>query len=172
MLAQKMIAGEEIRNRNKRSMAISALRSWLFNEYVSSRLADNYYTQPLAGDVMSLAGSNSFFSAQLIDEKIIQRLALRDIQLSAPMWGAGELPSKSDAAEYEHRLASKHPQIRGTLEDLGLRQERRVISLYADNMAWELKGSQLRVSFVLPSGSFATSILREVVDVSQPSVME
>ena len=172
VLAQKMIAGEEIRNRNKRSMAISALRSWLFNEYVSSRLADNYYTQPLAGDVMSLAGSNSFFSAQLIDEKIMQRLAVRDIQLCAPMWGAGELPSKSDAAEYEHRLASKHPQIRGTLEDLGLRQERRVISLYADNMAWELKGSQLRVSFVLPSGSFATSILREVVDVSQPSVME
>lgn len=172
VLAEKMIAGEEIRNRNKRSMAISALRSWLFNEYVSARLADNVYTQPLAGDVMSLAGSNSFFSAELIDETIMQRLEKRDIQLSAPMWGAGELASKLDAAEYELRLASKHPQIRSTLEDLGLKQERRTISLYAEDMAWDIRESQLRLSFILPSGSFATSVLREVADVTQPGVME
>jgi tRNA pseudouridine13 synthase len=172
ILAEKMIAGEKIRNRNKRSMAISALRSWLFNEYVSNRLADKYYTQALAGDVMSLAGSNSFFSAQLIDETIIQRLEKRDIQLSAPMWGAGELPSMLDAAEYENRLASKYPQVSTTLKDLGLRQERRAISLYADKMTWDIKETQLNISFVLPSGSFATSVLREVADVSQPSVVE
>lgn len=172
VLAEKMIGGEEIRNRNKRSMAISALRAWLFNEYVSTRLADQYYTQPLAGDVMSLAGSNSFFCAELIDETIKQRLEKWDIQLSAPMWGAGSLASKLDAVEYESMVASSHPKIRRTLEDLGLKQERRAISLHADNMVWDIGGSQLNISFTLPSGSFATSVLREVAHITQPSVME
>jgi tRNA pseudouridine13 synthase len=172
VLAEKMIAGEAIRNRNKRSMAISALRSWLFNEYVSARLADKYYVQPMAGDVMSLAGSNSFFSAEVIDETIMLRLKQQDIQLSAPMWGAGDLASTLAGAEYETRLAARYPKVSETLADLGLRQERRAISLYAKNMQWQIAGSQLTIRFILASGSFATSVLREVANVSQVSVTE
>ena len=135
-------------------------------------IRDRYYTQPLAGDVMSLAGSNSFFSAEEIDETIMQRLEKRDIQLSSPMWGAGDLASKSVAGEYEASIAANFPKISGTLEDLGLRQERRAISLYADDMQWTISGSELTISFSLPSGSFATSVLREVVDLSQADLPE
>ncbi|MFT4939560.1 MAG: tRNA pseudouridine13 synthase [Paraglaciecola sp.] len=168
VLAEKMLHGEDIRNRNKRSMAISALRSWLFNEYVSARIEENCYQQPLIGDVMQLAGNASFFNAYIIDPTILQRLNIRDIQISAPMWGAGRLASQATATEFENRVALKHPKVTETLEKLGLKQERRPISLYPQDISWEMNDSELRLRFILPAGAFATSVLREVVNVSQP----
>lgn len=167
VLAEKMLDGEEIRNRNKRSMAISALRSWLFNEFVSRRIADGLFTQTLAGDVMLLAGSASFFCAQQIDEVIGQRINSRDIQLSVPLWGQGELASQLAALEYESTIASDYPTVTTALEKLGLKQERRALRLLPENMSWQLTDDQLVLNFELPAGAFATSVVREIVDIQQ-----
>lgn len=168
VLAQKMVDGQSIRNRNKRSMAISALRSWLFNEMVSARIQASHYTSPLPGDVMSLAGSGSFFTAMQIDLPLLSRLAERDIQISAPLWGEGNLPSEMLAESFERDVANTRPEIAKTLSALGLQQQRRPISLYSTNLQWQLQGDQLNMSFDLPAGAFATSVLREIVNIDQP----
>ncbi|QHJ12793.1 tRNA pseudouridine synthase D [Paraglaciecola mesophila] len=165
VLAEKMLEGEAIRNRNKRSMAISALRSWLFNEVVSERIAAGYFNQPLQGDVMSLAGNASYFVSEHIDESIKQRLADRDIYISGPLWGKGELASTGTALALEKSVISKHPKVSKTLADLGLEQERRPIVLYPSNLTWTWQQNNLRISFDLPSGTFATSILREILHI-------
>ena len=165
VLADKMINGETIRNRNKRSMAISALRSWLFNEILHSRLGNGFLNKPLSGDVMQLAGSNSFFCAQQIDNSIIQRIQQRDIYLSAPLWGKGQLASESDALQFEHNLSQQHLIIGQTLENLGLNQERRAINLFPNDLEWSWKNDTLNLIFSLPAGTFATSVLRELLDV-------
>jgi tRNA pseudouridine13 synthase len=165
VLADKMVNGEAIRNRNKRSMAISALRSWLFNEIVHSRLLNGYLNKPLSGDVMQLAGSHSFFCAQQIDNSIEQRIEQRDIYLSAPLWGEGQLASQSEAFHFEQSFAKQHPTVTQTLEDLGLKQERRAINLFPNDLEWSLTNDTLKLSFSLPAGTFATSVLREVIDV-------
>jgi len=165
VLADKMVNGETIRNRNKRSMAISALRSWLFNEMLNSRLKNACLSKPLSGDVMQLAGSHSFFCATQIDNSIIQRLAQRDIYLSAPLWGKGQLASESAALQFEQQLAQQHLTIAQTLEDLGLKQERRAINLFPNNLEWSLANDTLNLCFSLPAGTFATSVLRELIDV-------
>jgi tRNA pseudouridine13 synthase len=165
VLAEKMINGEAIRNRNKRSMAISALRSWLFNEILNSRLKNDCLNKPLAGDVMQLAGSNSFFCAQQIDNNINQRLAQRDIYLSAPLWGKGPLASESDALQFEQKLVQQNLAVAKTLEDLGLQQERRAINLFPNDLEWSLADDTLNLRFSLPAGTFATSVLRELVDI-------
>ena len=167
VLAEKMLGGEEIRNRNKRSMAISALRSWLFNEVVSRRLSDDKFTHAMQGDVMLLAGSGSFFCAEQIDATIEQRLDSRDILLSVPLWGQGELPSKAQALVYERQLASDYPEVCNALEQLGLKQERRALRLFPQNMQWQINHNQLDVAFDLPAGAFATSVIREIVDIQQ-----
>tara|TARA_R110000868_G_scaffold76105_1_gene219191 strand:+ start:444 stop:1493 length:1050 start_codon:yes stop_codon:yes gene_type:complete len=167
VLAEKMLGGEEIRNRNKRSMAISALRSWLFNEFVSRRIADGLFTQPMAGDVMLLAGSASFFCAADIDDTINQRLKSRDIQLSVPLWGQGQLASQTQALDYESKNASEYSSVTSALEKLGLKQERRALRLLPENMTWTLTDEQLVLNFDLPAGAFATSVIREVVDIQQ-----
>jgi tRNA pseudouridine13 synthase len=165
VLAEKMMSGESIRNRNKRSMAISALRSWLFNEMLNSRLQNDCLNKPLPGDVMQLSGSNSFFCAELIDNNIIQRIAQRDIYLSAPLWGKGLLASQSEALQFEQDLAQQHITVTQTLEDLGLNQERRAINLFPNDLEWTWADDTLNLIFTLPAGTFATSVLRELLDV-------
>jgi tRNA pseudouridine13 synthase len=165
VLADKMINGETIRNRNKRSMAISALRSWLFNEFLHSRLLNVSLNKPLSGDVMQLAGSNSFFCALQIDNSIVERIKERDIYLSAPLWGKGQLASQSDALQFEHDLSQQHLAIAQTLEDLGLNQERRAINLFPNDLEWTWTDDALNLIFSLPAGTFATSVLRELLDV-------
>jgi tRNA pseudouridine13 synthase len=172
VLADKMINGEAIRNRNKRSMAISALRSWLFNEILHHRLLQGCLNKPLSGDVMQLAGSHSFFCAQQIDNSIIQRIEQRDIYLTAPLWGEGQLASQFEALQLEQNLAQQHMTVTQTLENLGLKQERRAINLFPNDLEWSLVNDTLNLQFSLPAGTFATSLLREVIDIKDNNLAQ
>lgn len=166
-LAEKMLQGEPIRNRNKRSMAISALRSWLFNEFISQRIFQHKYTQAMTGDVCLLAGSNSFFNAGENDQEVALRLQQKDIALSAPMWGEGELASNDEAKQFEQSVAQQFDLQCKTLESLGLRQERRAIYLHPTNLVWKITDDQLVIKFELPSGAFATSVIREIINLNE-----
>lgn len=166
VLAEKMIHGEAIRNRNKRSMAISALRSWFFNQVIHSRLMTNCLDKPMLGDVMQLAGSQSFFCADQLSADILQRLKERDIYITGPLWGAGELASQKSVLHLENDIAQQHLTVCKTLENLGLKQERRAVSLFPNELEWTLTGDTLNLQFSLPAGTFATSVLRELLDVS------
>ncbi|WP_299079868.1 tRNA pseudouridine(13) synthase TruD [uncultured Paraglaciecola sp.] len=172
VLAEKMINGETIRNRNKRSMAISALRSWLFNEMLHSRLKNGCLNKALPGDVMQLAGSHSFFCAEQLDEATLSRIQQQDIYLTAPLWGCGQLASQSEALQFEQGLAQLHPAVTKTLEELGLKQERRATNLFPKDLKWSLQQNVLNLSFSLPTGTFATSVLRELLDLQDDSHSE
>lgn len=162
-MAMRMLAGETIRNRNKRSMAISALRSWLFNHIVSERLTANQFNTILNGDALKLAGSNSFFIADSDDEALATRLSSGDVEITAALPGKGELPTKADAATCEHNALDDYQVAVALLADLGLKQERRAMKVVPQNMRWQFENSTLTLSFQLPSGSYATAVLRELV---------
>ncbi|MGL5359428.1 MAG: tRNA pseudouridine(13) synthase TruD, partial [Shewanella sp.] len=100
IFGRQMLAGKKVKDRNKRSMYLSAVRSHLFNCVVSYRLA-HYGTQPLAGDCVMLAGSKSFFVTPTWDLPVLKRLIEKDIQLSAPLWGRGMMLAQGDAAAME-----------------------------------------------------------------------
>ncbi|MCC2617981.1 tRNA pseudouridine(13) synthase TruD [Aestuariibacter halophilus] len=167
-LGERLIAGEAIRNRNKRNLAISALRSWLFNQVVSCRLARQDQPAPLAGDVFLLAGSNSFFVAQGVDAQILQRLEQRDILLSAPLWGKGPLASQHGALALEQAALADHQPVCAFLASLGLDQERRTLMLYPKELQWHWPDDKtLSITFSLPSGCFATAVIREVCQLTK-----
>lgn len=165
-LAEKMLQGEAIKNRNKRSMAISALRSWLFNEFVSQRIASGFALQAMSGDTFILNGSNSFFSATDIDDTILKRLSEGDILLSAPLWGKGKLTTETDAHGFESNLAQRHSKVCQLLENLGLEQQRRHTILLPRNLQFTLD-KDLLIEFDLPAGCFATAVLRELLILDQ-----
>jgi tRNA pseudouridine13 synthase len=86
-----------------------------------------------------------------------------DLHLTAPMWGQGELYSLDKAQKIEKSVVAGYPQITEGLESLGLRQERRSMRLVPRDLDVEVLEEQVvKLSFSLPSGSFATSILREL----------
>lgn len=167
-LAEKLVSGETIRNRNKNSMAISALRSWLFNHFVSNRISKLPRQHLLDGDALSLAGTNSFFIHHLQDElaNTKERIASKDVHITAPLWGQGELDSQSQAHEFEMQTAAEYPVVCKTLENLGLKQQRRPVLVFVQDFKAEISDNCAHLSFSLPAGCFATSVLREIAKVT------
>lgn len=168
-LAARMAAGETIRNRNKRSMALSALRSWLFNECVSARISQGTLNKVISGDALVLAGSNSFFIHDGDTATLQQRYDEQDLAPSAPLWGRGSLPSQDEALALEISVANAWPDVTRCLEEGGLKQERRPVKIWPEQLEWHAGGDTLTLSFSLPAGCFATSVLRECVNTEQPA---
>ncbi|MGX9461921.1 tRNA pseudouridine(13) synthase TruD [Shewanella sp. A14] len=158
---QMLSGGRNVKDRNKRSMYLSAVRSNVFNQVVSYRLATQH-TRTLAGDCVMLAGSKSYFTANVWDDVLNTRLAEKDIQLSAPLWGRGTPLAQDEALAVELApLTDLSTDLQG-LEEAGLSQERRPLLLEPQGLKWQFDADTLTLEFVLPAGSYATSVLREL----------
>ncbi len=159
-----LINGEyKERQRHKKGLYISAVRSWLFNHLLSERIEQQLWNKILPGDVMMLNGSRSHFVAEVDDATLEQRLSEKDIHLSGPLWGRGLPLVKESACEWEAGVVNPWQSIAERLEYMGLQQERRPLRLVPEalKVTREADGQWL-LSFNLPAGSFATSILREL----------
>lgn len=166
----ELLRGErKERQRSKKGMYISAVRSWCFNHVLSERIGQGLWGEVLAGDAMMLAGSKSCFvvEASLEDEKA--RLLAGDINLTGPMWGRGESLNVLASREWEQAQLKPWHEVLERLEHIGLRQERRAIRLLPIGLeAREESERQWWLEFELPSGAFATSVLRELTQVTTP----
>ncbi|WP_271273027.1 tRNA pseudouridine(13) synthase TruD [Aliamphritea hakodatensis] len=160
-----LIKGEyKERQKHKKGMYISAVRSFLFNQVVSARYAGE--TGPMAGDVLMHQGSQSCFVYDAEDETIAERLNNLDIHLTAPMWGRGRSICTGQAFEWETAQLEGYEELQTGLEKLGLNQERRALRLLPQGLSVVQEADdQLLLSFDLTVGSFATSVLREICQV-------
>lgn len=159
-----MFGGQRV-HRDQRSILLSAARSELFNRVLAARLADDSWDSGLEGEVWALNGSRSVFGPEPWNDALAERLASFDIHPSGPLWGAGELRSRDRAAQIELDALSDSDAlaIRGGLEQAGLKQERRALRLRPEALQWEWQDpATLRLSFVLPPGSYATAVLHEL----------
>lgn len=152
--------------RSQRAFALSAARSHLFNRVLDRRVADGSWNQPLEGEVWMLAGTHSIFGPQKLDDELRQRLAAFDIDPTGPLWGQGELRTCGQVAAIEQEIADGEGAFAVGLEAADLRQERRSLRLRASDFAhsW-LSDATLELEFQLPSGTFATALIRELCSV-------
>ncbi len=161
--AQKWFAGDfKLKDRNLRSIYLSAARSWIFNHILSARVSEGSWNQALDGDVFILEGSNSSFS-QPVDVEITQRLNSFDIHPSGALWGRGRLATQHTVAEFEEKIANKFKLLCDGLEVNGLKQERRALRLPVRDLNYEMIDAETIVlAFSLPQGAYATSVLSEI----------
>ena len=72
----------------------------------------------------------------------------------------------------EQTLLEPYGVLRNGLEHVGLQQERRPLRVRVGELRWELPGQdELLLEFSLPAGSYATVLLRELLQVEQPQVV-
>lgn len=161
--------GNKPKNRQQRSMVLSAARSWLFNLVVSERLQQGNWQQWLPGDVMQLAGSSSLFVPDKGDDKVLSRLDSFDIHPTAPLWGRGRAMSDEHCLLLEQRVLTDWERWRHGLEQAGLKQERRAIRVYPQQWQWQWHKDSLQLDFFLPSGCYATAVLRELAMITDDS---
>jgi tRNA pseudouridine13 synthase len=163
-LAQSMFAGRRL-SRPQRSIALSAARSFLFNQVLATRVRAPDWDSALEGDVWMLGGTHAIFGPEPWNDDLGRRLASLDIHPTGPMWGRGELRTRDAARALEQTLAADHPALTRGLEQAGLEQERRSLRLAVTDLSHEWEAHDvLRLEFALGTGAFATTVLREVCD--------
>lgn len=163
--ALTMFRGRRVKDRHLRGLYLSAARSYLFNQVLAARLAETNWNQILPGEACMLSGSRSFFIAEVLDVEIESRLAANDISPSGPLWGRGELPCLQQARELELKALADQSEFQKGLEEAGMKQERRALCLIVKQLQWEWlpAGDALKLAFELTAGSYATSVLREII---------
>ncbi len=161
--------GRKPKSRTKKSLYLSAARSWLFNLVVSERVQTQNWNQFITGDVMQLNGSHSCFQSEKGDTQLLERLKSFDIHPTGPLVGQGELQSEENCQHLEAAVLDSWQSWILGLSRQGLKQERRAIRLVPKEFKWHWNEAGLQLTFFLPSGCFATSVLRELAVIQDAS---
>jgi len=164
-LARSLFAGKRLR-RDKRSIAISAARSFLFNEILSRRVNDGTWDRILPGELANLDGSGSVFEVAETDAEIEQRCVEMDIHPTASLWGLRSRISPTAISALEHDATEAHRSLALGLEQLGAKSSQRALRLRVADLSWQFDDDALWLEFTLPRGAFATSVIREIVAVN------
>jgi len=146
-LADAWAKGKRL-SRNKRSIAISTVRSYLFNETLSTRVETGTWNQLVAGDKANLDGSGSVFSVPEIDAALADRCMQMDVHPAVDLAGEG---SNVEPAHWQ-----------AALDKARVAPDQRALRLRAQNLEYVFEEGALTLSFTLGRGAFATSVLREL----------
>lgn len=155
-----------VKDRKKRSFYLSAARSEVFNLVVSQRIADHLTQTVLVGDYVQLAGSNSFF---IVNESEVaetqQRLVSGDVLLTAPL--IGEKSLELTACEQEKAIIERHSTLVALMNKERMTNARRAMLCKPQDFSWQFESEGLRLKFFLESGSYATALVRELIQLTE-----
>ncbi|MFG6446788.1 tRNA pseudouridine(13) synthase TruD [Roseateles sp. BYS180W] len=142
-----MLAREiRVRNPKKKGIYLSAVRSFVFNEVLAQRIQQGLWGQTLPGDLLDDAG-----------------------RPTGPLWGRGRVSTTDQAQALELAVAQRHATLCDGMEHAGLDQERRPLVATPADMSWAWpQADQLELTFALPAGTYATSVLSEVLHTTEP----
>jgi len=142
-----MLAREiRVRNPKKKGIYLSAVRSFVFNEVLALRIQQGLWGKTLPGDAMDEAG-----------------------RPTGPLWGRGRVSTTDQAQALENGVAERHATLCHGMEHAGLDQERRALVTSPGDMSWEWpQADQLVLTFSLPAGNYATSVLDEILHTTEP----
>lgn len=130
----------------QRGWHMSVLRSHLFNEVLARRVAQGNHCVEIEGDVLS-AGVPT-----------------------GPLWGRGKSPVTGLAALVEEQALAPHRSICDVLEFTGLSQARRALVAQAQNLNVESAANEIKLTFSLPPGVYATALLSHTLNLYDCSV--
>ncbi len=161
--ARQWFKGEfKVKSRPKRSIYLSAARSWIFNHILSMRVKDGTWNQAVQGDVFMLDGSKSSFF-DTVDNEIIQRVQDQKLHPTGALWGRGNIDSQDEILELENEVANEFEILCKGLEEHGLKQERKALRLSVKDLEYTLvEEGVICLMFSLPAGAYATSVLSEI----------
>lgn len=146
--------------REQRSIYLSAARSYVFNHILSQRVLAETWNTAVAGDYYSFDGSHSYFKEQP-SEEINRRLEAKEIHPTAILWGKGNM----ELSAVEQTVLAEYQQLADGLIANGLEQDRRALRVNVADLQWQfVDANTLSLSFTLPAGCYATSVLREIIN--------
>lgn len=144
----------------RHSLYISTAKSLIFNRILSKRVLLNNWDTPIKGDVFNLDGTGSIFTAD-IDDTLDERLKTGDVHIASILFGGGKRHSSDEALNIENAVlacADLTTFWQGLLK-IGSQLSHRPLRMIPKQLTWHWQNDTLTLSFYLPSGAFATSLL-------------
>ncbi|MDD1612476.1 MAG: tRNA pseudouridine(13) synthase TruD [Methylococcaceae bacterium] len=151
-------------SRDLRSIYLSAARSFLFNHILAARVAEQNWNRPLPGDVYMFDKSHSRFRGDSPDQAIVERVEAGEIHPTGVLWGQGDSVVSSEVLALETEAIERFSELAEGLRSSGVEMERRPLRVNVPDLVWRFVDDQLHLSFSLPAGSYATALLREIIE--------
>ena len=150
--------------RSRKSLLLSSLRSFLFNQVLARRIERGHWEYPLEGDVFMLRGSHSIFSAQL-DDDIVARYQQLDIASSASLYGAGRSMLSGEPRDIEAQVFAAGNDITACLDQQGAKLQMRALRATVEdfNYDYDAADRSLRLKLTLPTGCYVTTMLEHFI---------
>lgn len=144
----------------KNSFMVSVVQSALFNIWLKQRMAAGDYRRLLAGDIVKKADTGGMFTVEDLSTDA-RRFAAGEIVYTGPICGF-KMKSASDAAgEREKALLGQFGLALEDFRRFRAPGSRREAILNPTDLAIAEVEDGLRLTFTLPSGAYATTVLRE-----------
>lgn len=153
--------------RSKRSIYLSAVRSFLFNQVLAQRVGDGSWNTLMVGELAMLDGTHSIFLCDAVDEVLQQRCSSFDLHPTGPLPGRGGMAPADAALALEQNTLAPYADCIASLERFGVDAERRSLRLRVAELSWEIHQDNLLLEFSLPAGAYATVVLRELINESE-----
>jgi tRNA pseudouridine13 synthase len=146
-----------------RKLYLSAAQSFLFDQVVAHRI--NHLDELMTGDLAIKHINGACF---LVEDAAVEqeRASVFEISPSGPMFGSKMKQPAGAVWELERGiLAQAGIELTQFDQSGGLRLEgeRRPLRVPVTDLSWSCVGTVLTVEFTLPKGSYATSLLRELL---------
>ncbi len=155
----RVIEGKYKTGRWKRDLLVSALQSFIFNEVLALRIEQGAFATVLAGDVMQKLSSGGIFVCEDTAEDGV-RLAGFEISPTGPMFGKNKVEPTGEVAALEADVLCALRIERTAFS--GQTGSRRAMRIPLSAQAVEAAQGGAWVSFSLPPGVYATSVIREL----------
>ncbi len=168
-----MIAADELgivrkgRLSQRQAMALSAARAYLFNCVLARRERQGNWNRLIAGDLVNLDGSRSFFGPVDDLESLQLRLGDLEIHPTGPLAGLGPVGVASAARALEESVMAAEPGPLAVVHRLQARAARRPLRARVTALEWRwIDACTLQLELSLGRGVYATSLLRALGDFS------
>ena len=156
--------------RSRKSILLSSLRSYLFNQILARRIGLGHWEKPVAGDIFMLRGSHSIFKDE-INNDLLTRYQQLDIASSASLYGTGGNQISDEAQAIEEQVFSQHEDITDCLDLQGTKLQMRALRALVDEFSYDYDAEKrnLSLKLTLPAGSYVTSMLEHFIDLKDVS---
>ncbi|WP_230467269.1 tRNA pseudouridine(13) synthase TruD [Lujinxingia vulgaris] len=157
--------GRSPKGRFQRKMAVSAVQSEIFNRVLARRLEDGSWRRALDGDVFEKLDSGGRFWVGPDElEEVQGRIDAGELVITGPMPGYKEGVAQGEAGRIEQEVLSElglEVEMFRAAGKMG-RGARRALTLPMPALDVTMEDAMsARVAFALPSGSYATVVMRE-----------
>lgn len=165
----RVMRGESrLKDPRVRRFLVSSVQSAVFNAWVSWRLQRGLFDELLLGDMAKKHDTGGVFLVENTQETLRARSG--EVSATGTLFGKKTAPLTLEAGELEREVLG-HFGL--TPENFASRRgDRRIIRIFPQELALTPHEDGYSLTFALPKGSFATSVLREVMKVNVDSAAD